>query len=162
MQLRKTNFKNPVYTYFVSIFLWLLEVSLHICAFLRYNTFCFPLSKCYYPSQPSLKPGHHYYGLYGPCTGVQKIFERNTSIIHFLPQNYLPLGWGVMTHDGRRRTPTHINRSPEWLRWPNTAKHWLARLENIHCLWFSSVTVKIFNVTVQWVETDLLRTSSKK
>ena len=22
-------------------------------------------------------------------------------------------------HDARRRTPTHSNRSPEWLRWPN-------------------------------------------
>ena len=76
-------------------------------------------------------------------------------IIHFLPQNYLPLewGWGIklttsclltlqMTHtefgqdwlssswkedvNGRRttddhgwpRTPTHSNRSPEWLRLP--------------------------------------------
>ena len=28
------------------------------------------------------------------CTGVEKkIFFRNTSILHFLPQNYLPLDW---------------------------------------------------------------------
>ena len=80
-------------------------------------------------------------------------FLRNTSILHFLPQNYLRFMWGVMkfiisclltlqmlhtkfgydwpssfwvedvnawrtTHDGRRLTPTHGNRSPEWLRWP--------------------------------------------
>ena len=80
-------------------------------------------------------------------------FWRNTSILHFLPKNYLPFGWGVMkftisgllplmmlhtkfgkdwpssfwgedvnarrkTNDARRRTPTHSNRSPEWLRWP--------------------------------------------
>ena len=77
-------------------------------------------------------------------------FLRSTSI---LPQNYLPFGWGswnlqflvslpyrcyipnlvrigpvvseekMLTHDGRRQTPTHSNRSPEWLRWPNKAWH---------------------------------------
>ena len=30
---------------------------------------------------------------------VEKIFLRNTSIFHFLPQNYLPLGWGVTVYE---------------------------------------------------------------
>ena len=40
---------------------------------------------------------HDYYTLilYGPCNGVEKkIFLRNASILYFLPQNNLPLGWG--------------------------------------------------------------------
>ena len=82
-------------------------------------------------------------------------FLRNTEILHFLPKNYVPFGWGVMkfiisgllplimlhtkfgkdwpgsfwgedinarrtknAKDAWRRTPTHSNRSPEWLRWP--------------------------------------------
>ena len=43
--------------------------------------------------------GHHYYilGLSDQCLGGEKkIFLRNTSILHFLPQNYLPFGWGIM------------------------------------------------------------------
>ena len=74
-------------------------------------------------------------------------FSRNTSILHFLPQNYLPCSRGswnfqflvslpyrchvpnlvkidlvviekkMITNDWRR-TPTHSNGSPEWLRWP--------------------------------------------
>ena len=92
-------------------------------------------------------------------------FLRNTSILHFLPQNYLPWGvgsWNLQflvslpyrcyipnlvkigsvvlekkmltdngrrtTHDTRRRTPTHSNRSPEWLRWPKN-------LENLPEIW---------------------------
>ena len=42
---------------------------------------------------------HHYYifSLSDLCLGVEKkIFLRNTSILHFLPQNYLPLWMGVM------------------------------------------------------------------
>ena len=41
--------------------------------------------------------GYHFYtlSLSEPCPWVEKkIFLRNTSILHFLPQNYLPLGWG--------------------------------------------------------------------
>ena len=41
--------------------------------------------------------GHHYYtlSLCGPCFGVEKVFFRNVSILHFLPQNYTPLSWGL-------------------------------------------------------------------
>ena len=37
--------------------------------------------------------GHHYFtlSLYGPWTRVEKIFLRNTLILRFLSQNYLPL-----------------------------------------------------------------------
>ena len=41
--------------------------------------------------------GHHYYKLIlsETCPRVQKkIFLRNTSILHILPQNYLHFGWG--------------------------------------------------------------------
>ena len=44
-------------------------------------------------------PVRHYYtrSVYEPCPGVDKNFYfRNTSIFHFLPKNYLPLGEGVM------------------------------------------------------------------
>ena len=45
--------------------------------------------------------GHHYYilGLSDQCLGVEKtIYFRNTAILHFLPQNSLPLGWGVIKY----------------------------------------------------------------
>ena len=74
-------------------------------------------------------------------------FSYGHSILHFLPENYLPLGWGswnlqllvslryrcyktniikiglvvrekMLTDDGRRRTTTHSKRSPELLKWP--------------------------------------------
>ena len=35
------------------------------------------------------------------------------------------------------------------------------KIGNVHCLWFSSVAAKTFDVTVQLVETNLLRTSLK-
>ena len=89
---------------------------------------------------------------------MRRTFFKNSSILHFLPPNYLPFRWGggvmkwrwkwnflvslpyrcyklnlvkigslvlekkMLTDDGRRRTPSHSNRSPEWLRWP---KHFL-------------------------------------
>ena len=85
--------------------------------------------------------GHHYYilGLSDQCLGVEKKFLRNTAILHFLPQNYLPFGWGfikfynffspyptdasyqigpvvlekkMLTRKARRRMPTYSNRSP--------------------------------------------------
>ena len=31
-----------------------------------------------------------------PSSSREEDFLRNTAILHFLPQNYLPLGWGVM------------------------------------------------------------------
>ena len=77
-------------------------------------------------------------------------YFKNTSILHFSPQKYLPLGLGVMkftssclltlqmlhTKFGKdwpssfwdvngRRTTHYDNRSPEWLRWPKKcAKFW--------------------------------------
>ena len=41
--------------------------------------------------------GHYYYirSLSHQSPGVEKIIFRNTSILHFLTQNHLPLGWGV-------------------------------------------------------------------
>ena len=77
-------------------------------------------------------------------------FLRKTSILHFLPQNYLPLGWGgswnlqffvsllykcyipnlvkigpavlekMLTDDRRRTITTH-----EWLRWPKERNKFL-------------------------------------
>ena len=40
--------------------------------------------------------GHHYYTLIlsETCPSREEDFLRNTSILHFLPQNYLPFGWG--------------------------------------------------------------------
>ena len=39
----------------------------------------------------------------------------------------------------------------------------IGNIENIHvhCLWFSSITVKIFNVTMQWADITLSGTFSK-
>ena len=76
-------------------------------------------------------------------------FLRNTSILHFSPQNYLPLGVGVMkfkisclltlqmlqtkfdldwpSSSGEEdinawQMPTHSIRKPESLRWPKKKK----------------------------------------
>ena len=81
--------------------------------------------------------GHHYYtlSLSEPCPWVEKkIFKINRSILHCLPPNYHPLGWGSWNlHwpssfweedvNGRRPTPTHSNRSPKLLRWPKMLNH---------------------------------------
>ena len=42
--------------------------------------------------------GYHYYtiNLSEPCPNLEKIFLKQTSILHFLPANYVPLGCEVM------------------------------------------------------------------
>ena len=71
--------------------------------------------------------GHHYYifTLYGPCPrGEKKIFFRNTSILHVLPQNCLPLEWGGGNEIYR-------------LGWP-IAMGWHPSSSVVHCLLTSS------------------------
>ena len=91
--------------------------------------------------------GHGIFYFGRPFLGFrEKVLKRNTSILHFFTQSYPYLGQGEggheinnflppyltdstyqiwltllldkKSHDGQRRTPTHSNRSPEWLRWP--------------------------------------------
>ena len=96
--------------------------------------------------------GHHYYkhSLSNLCLGVNKIFKEIMHFYTFYPKITSPLGEGswnlqfpvslpyrcyvvlekkMLTHDARRttnderrRTPTHSNRSPEWLRWPKNVE----------------------------------------
>ena len=47
----------------------------------------------------------------------------------------------MLTDDTRRRTPTHSNRSPEWLRWP---KYYNLKIF-INCI-FKSIQPKFFTV----------------
>ena len=60
-------------------------------------------------------------------------------------------------------TYPQTERSRCQLEQHKTAEYYMARLEiyMVHGLWFSSVTVKTFDVTMQYAETNLLRTSSK-
>ena len=44
-------------------------------------------------ARPFLCQHYFIFGLSDQCLGVEKkILKRNASILHFLPQNYLPLG----------------------------------------------------------------------
>ena len=66
--------------------------------------------------------GYHYYmyilSLSEPCPGIETIFFKYI-IFTFLPQNYLPLGWGVGGHEIYNFLfPYHKDATYEiWLRW---------------------------------------------
>ena len=70
-----------------------------------------------------------------------------------IKKNYIGLVFSFSGYIGKSK----LNRNEDH----GTLTGRIGNINCIHCLWFSSVTVKTFDVKVHWAETYLLRTSSK-
>ena len=80
-------------------------------------------------------------------SGLLPLMMLHTKFCNDWPSSF----WGEdvnarpTTDDARRRTPTHSNRSPEWLRWPKNQlyKKWFV----IDFLSWGHVKIAIFNAS---------------